>query len=263
VIPLRIGLQLTNLRQPFKQSLMTAAKLGVQAVEIDAREQIRPSELTATALREIRKMLDDFNLRVGAVSFRTRRGYGDPDDLERRIDATKAAMQMAYSLGASLVINHVGALPIEFSGPDWDRLRMSLVDLGRHGQRVGALLAAESGAESGPDLRKLIDALPEGSLGVNFDPGNFILNNHSVDEAAEALGRHVLHVHANDAVRDLARRRGVEVELGRGSVDFASMLAHLEEYGYQGYITIKRENAVNPVAEIGQAVSYLKELFQS
>jgi sugar phosphate isomerase/epimerase len=263
VIPLRIGIQLASLRLPFKQALITAAQLGASAVEIDGREQVTPAELTQTALRQIRKLLEDLNLRVCAVSFRTRRGYGDLEDLDRRIDATKAAMQMAYSLGASVVINQIGSLPLEDSGPVWDRLRMSLDDLGRFGQRVGAMLAAETGAESGPELAKLINSLPEGTMGVNFDPGNLILNSHSVEEAATALGRHVLHVHAKDAVRDLARRRGVEVELGRGSVDFASMLAQLEEFGYQGYITVKRENAANPVAEIGQAVEYLKEVFRS
>lgn len=263
VLPLRIGIQLTNLKKPFKQALILAAQLGAQGVEIDAREQIRPSELTNTALREIRKMLDDLNLRVCAVTFKTRRGYGEPDDLERRIDATKAAMQMAYSLGASVVVNHVGAIPSTFEGSTWEHLRTALTDLGRYGQRIGAMLAAETGAESGPDLERLINALPEGSIGVNFDPGNLIVNSHSVDEAAQVLGKHVLHVHANDAVRDLARRRGVEVELGRGSVDFASLLALLEEHGYQGYVTIKRDNAVNAAAEIGQAVSYLTELFRS
>lgn len=263
VIPLRIGIQLTNLKLPFKQSLIAASQLGAQGVEIDARQQIKPAELTNSALREIRKLLDDLNLRVCAVSFRTRRGYADADDLERRIDATKAAMQMAYSLGASIVINQVGPIPVELTGPDADRLRAALSDLGRYGQRVGAMLAAETGAESGPEVLKLIDALPEGSIGVNFDPGNLIVNSHSVDEAADVLGKHVLHVHANDAVRDLARRRGIEVELGRGSVDFASLLALLEEHGYQGYVTIKRDNTANAAAEIGQAVAYLKELFRS
>jgi sugar phosphate isomerase/epimerase len=263
VIPLRIGIQLASLKQPFKQALMTASRLGAQAVEVDAREEIRPKELTQTALRQLRKLLEDLNLRICAVTFRTRRGYGDEEELERRIDATKAAMQMAYSLGASVVINQIGAIPTESEGPTWDRLKMSLDDLGRYGQRVGAMLAAETGAESGPDLARLIAALPEGALGIDFNPGNLIMNSHSVEEAAEALGRNVLHVHATDAVRDLARRRGIEVEMGRGSVDFASLLAQLEEHGYQGYITVKRERSSNAIAEISQAVEYLKEVFRS
>jgi len=261
VIPLRIGIVLSNLRQPFKDALHTAARLGAEAVEIDAREQLTPSQLTQTALRQIKKLLDDLNLRVCAVSFRTRRGYGHLEGLDRRIDATKAAMQMAYSLGASVVINQVGAIPAE-EGPEWDRLCSSLADLGRYGQRVGALLAADTGAESGPELARLINSLPEGSLGVNFNPANLVMNSYSVEEAAAELGSHVLHVHACDAVRDLARRGGFEVEIGRGSVDFAAMFGKLEERGYKGYITVKRDAAANPVAELGQGIAYIKELFR-
>jgi sugar phosphate isomerase/epimerase len=33
----------------------------------------------------------------------------------------------------------------------------------------------------------------------------------------------------------------------------------LEQQGYQGYFTIERENAGDPVAEIGAAVSYLRQ----
>jgi L-ribulose-5-phosphate 3-epimerase len=83
-----------------------------------------------------------------------------------------------------------------------------------------------------------------------------------VEEAAAELGSHVLHVHACDAVRDLARRGGFEVEIGRGSVDFAAMFGKLEERGYKGYITVKRDAAANPVAELGQGIAYIKELFR-
>jgi sugar phosphate isomerase/epimerase len=69
-----------------------------------------------------------------------------------------------------------------------------------------------------------------------------------------------LHVHAKDGVRDLAQGRGVEVPLGRGSVDFPSLLGALEEKGYRGYFTIERENAEDPQAEVGQAVQYLRNL---
>ena len=41
-------------------------------------------------------------------------------------------------------------------GPEWDLLVQVLADLGRHGQRVGAVLAAETGSESGADLARLI-----------------------------------------------------------------------------------------------------------
>ena len=64
-------------------------------------------------------------------------------------------------------------------------------------------------------------------------------------EAVEALGPRILHVHARDGVRDLARGRGLEVPLGRGSADFPGLLGALENFSYRGYFTIARE-AIQP-----------------
>ncbi len=257
---LRIGIQLASLQLPFKKALHTAARLGADVVEIDARTSLQPSELTGTAIRQVRKMLDDLNLRVCAIGFRTRRGYSTLDDLDRRVDATKQAMDMAYSLGAAVVINQVGRVPEQAEGQEWDTLCQVLTDLGRHGQRAGALLAAETGSEDGAVLKRLIEAIPPGSVGVNLDPGNLIINGFSAKEAAIALGEHVMHVHAKDAVRDLAQGRGIETSLGRGSVDFAEIIGVLEHHSYSGAFTIEREHSHDPLTEIGHAVQYLKNL---
>ena len=256
----RIGIQLTSLRLPFKKALHTAAQLGADAVEIDARSQLKPRELSQTAMRQMRKMLEDCNLRVCAIGFHTRRGYNVAEDLDRRVEATKEALQLAQRLGAAVVVNHIGRVPDEPESPEWELLLQVLSDLGRFGQRTGATLAAETGSEDGAQLARLIAALPEGSLGVNLDPGNLVVNAHSVREALDELGQNVLHVHAKDGVRDLAQGRGLETPLGRGAVDFPELIAGLEEHGYRGYFTIERERSEHPVREIGQAVRYLRNL---
>ena len=257
---LKIGIKLASLQQPFSKALHTAARLGAQGVEIDARAEPMLRDLSHTGLRQLRKMLDDLNLRVCAIAFPTRRGYDIEEDLDRRIAATKRAQQLAYELGASVVINHIGRIPEDSESRGWQTLVQSLTDIGRFGQHVGALLAAETGTEDGADLARLLEALPEGSIGVNFDPGNLVIHGFSARESLSALAPHVLHVHAKDGVRDLARGRGVEVPLGRGSVDFPELLGRLAEQSYQGYLTVERERANDPVQEIGQAVEFLKTL---
>jgi sugar phosphate isomerase/epimerase len=154
----------------------------------------------------------------------------------------------------------VGHVPAKAEGAEWDLLVQVLADLGRHGQRIGAMLAAQTGAVEGTDLARLIAALPEGSIGVDLDPGALVINGFSAQQAVEAVGRHVMHVHASDGVRDLARGRGLDVPLGRGSVDWPALLGTLEERGYRGYFTIRREGNENAETEIGQAVKYLKSL---
>ena len=95
MLHLRIGIVTASLRQPLRTALQTAARLGAAAVEIDARGELRPDELSETGRRQLRKLLDDLGLKVAAVAFPTRRGYDVADDLDRRVAATKQAMQMA------------------------------------------------------------------------------------------------------------------------------------------------------------------------
>lgn len=256
---LKIGIQLAGLRMPLRKALQTAARLGADAVELDARGEITPDQLTQTALREIRRMLDDLELKVSAVSFQTRRGYDVAQDLERRVIATKAAMNMARALGTSVVVNQIGRVPDSESAA-WSIMVEALTDLGLYGQRVGALLTAQTGAESGAELARLLAALPQHAIAIDLDPALLVINGHSPLEAVEQLGPSIVHVHARDAVRDLARGRGLEVELSRGAVDFPALLGALEEHDYRGYFTVGRQQSQDPVADIGNAVKYLRSL---
>ena len=260
MLQIRVAVELQSLRQPFAQALHTAARLGVEAVEIDGRNEVAVADLSRTGVRQVRKMLEDLNLRVAALSSRTRRGYGEVAELDRRIDATKKALKLAYELGTNVVVNHIGRVPADDDVQTLTTLRTALADIGREGQRVGALLAAETGTESGPVLLKLIESLPPGSLGVDFNPANLVMHGYDPREAAQALGGHVLHVHATDATRDVAAGRGIEVPLGRGSVEFPELLGALEEHQYRGYLTIRRHESVNALEEIAAAVKYLRAI---
>jgi sugar phosphate isomerase/epimerase len=257
---LKIAVQLASLRMPLRKGLIAAAQMGAKGVEIDARGELRPQEMTQTGLRDLRRLLDDNGLSVSAVSFRTRRGYDVPDEIERRVTATKAAMKFAADLRAPVVVNQVGQVPTEPGGRNWNLLVQTLSDLSAYGLHTGALLAAQTGTESGEDLARLIAALPERGIGVDFDPGNLIIHGFSPLEAVAVLGPQILHVHARDAVRDLARGRGLEVPLGRGTADFPALLGALEDHQYRGFITIVREDSEHTEYEIGEAVKYLNSL---
>lgn len=260
MLQIRVGVELASLRQPFKKALLTARELGAEAVEIDLRGELRPEDLSHTGVREVRKMLDDLNLQVSAATFRTRRGYSTLDDLEARIDATRRALKLAYDLGTNVVVNHIGRIPPESDAAATSLLLQALSDIGRHSQRVGAVLAAETGTESGTELAALIARLPPASIGVDFNPASLVLHGHSPREAAAALAPHVVHIHATDATRDLARGQGIEVPLGQGSADFPEVLALLEEQQYRGYITVARHDSSAPIADMRQAIEFLRNL---
>jgi len=90
MLKLKKSIFLDTLRQPFKTAIVTAAKLGADAVEINGRTEIKPEDISRTGVRHIRKLLSDQQLSVSAIHFQTNYGYGDLQLLDQRIDGTKA-----------------------------------------------------------------------------------------------------------------------------------------------------------------------------
>lgn len=238
-----------------------AAEVGAEAVELNARTQLRPSELSRTGVRHFRKMMEDLNLKISAIHFPTRRGYNIVDDLDRRIDATKKAMEMAYQLGCNIVCNHIGVVPENVESEQWQTMVQAMTDLGNYSHKAGAWLAAKTGSEDGARLKSFLETLPLGAVGVDFDPGSLIINGYSASESMDALGDRVLMFRARDAVRDLALGRGLEVQLGRGSIDLPYLLSVLEEHQYQGYVTVDRDTDGDPIIECRESLEYLQNVF--
>lgn len=263
MLQLKKGLRLECLRQPFRKALATASQIGASGIEVNGRTEIKPADMSRTAVRHIKKMLADHKLTVSAVNFPTRSGYATLDLLEPRIEGTKAAMTMAYELGCNVVCNDIGPIPEDRESPQWHTLTEALADIGHHGQRCGAWLAARTTPNSGDgsQLKTLIDSLPVQSLFVDFDPAGFVLNEHSATDAIAILAEHVMNFRARDAVRDFSLGRGVEVELGRGSIDWAALLGKLEEKNYNGFITVDRDPESDPVMHCAQGLEYLSNLF--
>ena len=254
----RIALRIDALRMPLRQSFEFAARMSVKYIELDGRNQVRASELTETGIRQLKKLLDDYDLRVGAIRFQTRRGYDNPNDLEQRVDATKATMQLAYRLGTNIVINNIGHVPEDSESQAWQDLQSVIHDLGRHGARVGTFLAAETGSEPGERLGKMLDGSDDGFVAVALNPGQLIINRESVPEAITALKTKIQVDCAVDGVLDLAAGRGIAVPLGQGTADFPELLGMLENVEYQGRLIVGRAEST-PV-ELHDGVQYLNSL---
>jgi len=262
MLQLKKAIKLECLRMPLKQGLVVASEIGADAVEINARSELKPGELTRTGVRHLRKILADLNLKVAAIHFPTRRGYDDPGNLERRVEATKTAMAMAFDLGCQVVTNRIGQIPEDVGDERWLTMVQVLTDLGNASQKAGAWLAAQTGFDQPETMKGLLDALPTMAIGIDFDPAQMIMNRLDAVGGMKFLAEHVLHFRAADAVLDLSLGRGLEVDLGRGSVDLPALLGMLEEQNYTGYFTVQRDAEAEPVLHCANAIEYLTRLFE-
>ncbi|MBD13789.1 MAG: hypothetical protein CMJ72_01330 [Planctomycetaceae bacterium] len=255
MIGYQIAAQTKCFNEPIRKALHTAARLQCNGVQIDVRSELPQTELSQTGVRQFRKMLADLNLRVGSVAFPTRRGLESPHDLERRLEATRAAMVLGSQLESRVLVCNLGELPGEPS-----TLTEALLNLAMHGNRLGVQIVVQAAATDPEEISGYIASLPEGTLALDLHPAQLIANGHSPQEFVSRIGQYIAHVHAVDGVYDLANGQGVEVELGRGSSDFPELLGGLEEFGYRGWLTIERRASRQPIEDIGNAVQFLRTL---
>ncbi len=231
----------------------------MQGVQIDARNELKPSETSATGGRQFLKELDELNLSLASLSFPTRRTYYDLDRLDARIDATKSTMQFAFQLKASVVTARIGRIPTETDSEQYHLLRDVLNDLARHGNHVGATFAIRPTNDSAGALLELVSSITEGPIGINFDPANFVMTGHDPIESFRVLYESIIHVQVRDAIREVDGS-GLEVSVGRGEVAWDEFLALLDEAGYSGWLTIERTSGDDKQNDVARAANYLRNV---
>jgi len=232
-----------------RPALEQARRLGVSGIEIDAAGELSPPQLSQTARRELRNLLRNHHLDITALCCPLRHGLDVAERQQERIDHIKGVLALSYDLGPRKVIVQAGKLPEKDDDPRRPLLSEALLALGRHGDRMGAVLALESGLDAAETVTSFLGCLDTGSLAVNFNPGKLLLGGHNAVSAARTLGRHIVHAHATDARAAAASR----VPLGQGNIDWFELAAVLEEIGYHGWLVVETGPGTAPEAAAGVA----------
>src|SRR5262249_47862869 len=151
---MKLGVRLESLGMPVRKGLAEAERLGVRGVQVDAAMDLAPDRLTATGRREFRHLLRGHGLELTALGCPLRHGFDTPETLQPRIEHVRKVMTLAFELGARVVVVEAGGVPDKPDDPRTSLLTESLLALGQHGDRVGAVLALETGAESAAVMRQ-------------------------------------------------------------------------------------------------------------
>jgi sugar phosphate isomerase/epimerase len=256
----RIGVRLESLELPLRRALAEAARLGVAGVQIDAVGDLSPAALSQTGRRELRHLLRSQNVELTAVGCPLRRGLDVAENQEARIEHVKKVLALSFELGPRIAIVQAGQVPQDANSPGALLLSEALLALGQYGDRVGAVLALETGPEDGATLAGFLARFDTGGLGANLDPANLLMNGYDPMQSAAVLGSRIVHAHAKDARRWAANRVVQEVPLGNGDIDWLQFLGVLEEVEYRGWLTIERETGTNRLADIEGGVAFLRRL---
>jgi L-ribulose-5-phosphate 3-epimerase len=261
---LKIGICLESLGLPLRRALDEAVRLRSSGVQVDAAGDLAPDKLSQTGRREFRHLLQSRDLEMSAVGCPLRRGLDSAEDQQPRIEHVKKVMSLCFELGPRVVVIQAGRVPSEEEEKSGERRAAHLAEalraLGSYGDRIGVALALETGLESGAALRDYLNRFDSGSLSVNYDPANLLMNGFDPIESLRALAGKVRHVHAKDARIVGASRAGREVPLGHGDIDWLQMLGVLEEVEYRGWLAVERETGDNRLGDVTGGVAFLRRL---
>ncbi len=256
---MKLGIRAESLGGSIRKAMQQAAELEVAGLQVDARGDLAPDRLSDTGRREFRNLLRGYNLQLTALNCPLRHGLDVPDNLDPRVEYIRQVMSLAYELGPALVILQPGKIPSDPTTPAALAMRQALIDLSQHGDRSGTRLALEIGLDDAETTKTFLDSFDTGSLGLNYDPANLLLNGFDPIMSIFPLISHVLHSHAHDARKASASRIAAEVPLGAGDIDWMTYLATLHTLDYPGWIVVEQESGAN-AASIANGVAFLRRL---
>jgi len=257
---LRIAITLEAIGAPIRTAVGFAAKAGCEGLVFDATGTLSPAQLTDTGRREVRQLLLSHRLQLVALRCPLRRGLEELDGLDARLDRLKKAISLANDLGPRLVLLGIGPVPEKEDDPVRQRMKSSLGDLLRYGDRIGCRIALDAGFEPAEVLIGFIRSFDTGSLGASVDPATLLMEKWPLEGTLRSLAGCVWHSYARDAVVRRLDQTAREVSLGQGDIDWFSWLATLEEIGYAGWLTIKQGPLTQPASEAKAAVEFLRRL---
>jgi sugar phosphate isomerase/epimerase len=255
---LPLSLATRCLGRPFKSALLLAAQLGANGVQLDARSELKPDELSATGRRELLHRLEELGISTASLDFPVRRGLLDAERLDARITALKHAMDFAALLRCRVVTVRLGRLPGE-KEPLLNVPLAVLSELAGHGNHVGVTLALSPGGESPGAVLELVRQVSTGPLGISFDPVSAIAAGREPIDTLSEWGTHLAHVLVRDATRQ-GEDAVTEVPVGRGEVAWQELLAVTHDLDYRGWYCVERTQGDDPAGDAGRAIQYIRSL---
>jgi len=264
---------------PF-EGMKIAVELGVSGVHIAAYGGPLDLEKKTSAERKaVAQQIRSLGLEVSClIGWGGNVDLGEEEGLEENIDWGKRLNETAVDVANGLWMAHVGVMPEDTDSSTWHRFRDALGEIALHGERIGAVLAVETGPEPPAVVRRMIEEIASPALRVNFDPANLLIwpaylaqksgRAFDFDDAwkrfnpvagLHTLIPYVVHVHAKDSVMR-PDATWDEVPLGTGMTNWPELYRIFREHGYNGYFAIERECGEDAMGDVRRAVQYLREL---
>ena len=218
-----------------ERALDVCEELGIRSVELRTVDGVQIVEQTPDVLRAIKQELDRRGLGVSAIASPFLKCNRSDDPL-----AQERIHERALDVAALLAAPVVRAFSYWREADPAAALPELATVLDRAAVRAGVTLALENEHEcnvaTSAEARALFDVASP-SLKLIWDPGNAAMldpGSFAGLGGIEPIRERIAHVHLKDVTA-----AGEWTRVGDGIVDFASLLRHLADTGYDGCLSFE------------------------
>jgi sugar phosphate isomerase/epimerase len=266
--------------QTLDQVAQWGAESGFQAIEIACWplekavrryagvSHIDVAKLDQIKAKEIRKLLDDYNLPISSLGYYPNPLHPEADHRETVINHLKKVIEAAALLEVPVVGTFIGKdknKTVDQNLEDYAKIWPPIVKFAKErGVRIGIencpMLFSYDEWPGGNNLastpaiwRKMWEIIPDDNFGLNLDPSHLILQMIDYERVIREFAGKIYHVHAKDLHIDreglynhgvLSQGMGWQVPRlpGLGDVDWARLCAALKSVGYDDVLSIEHED---------------------
>jgi len=190
-------------------------------------------------------------------------GFTPDNSYPSRLAITRAVADFAAALKVPSLCVHAGTVPTDVTSGPYAKLLDRVREVADYAAERGVRLLLETGREPADALLRFVGAADRTNIGINFDPGNFII--YGTDDPVAAVTRlkgRIELVHLKDAKR--STRPGADygrpASLGAGDVQIARVISKLRATGYRGPLLIECDARETGLDAIRNAADYLRTM---
>jgi len=252
---------------PLEETIRILATIGYDAVEIGCcAPHAWPDHLSKADRREIARVAKGEGLAISSLLPAIGGGFGcNPCSIlaterQETIDHYKKIIDLAHELDAGMVLYIGGWRAQSMSRTDgWAYSLSCLQQVAAYANAAGIQIAIEPTTadtnliDSAADARRMMMECDASNVGLMFDTCHVAYEGQSLPSYVTAMGDELLHLHAADTDR---------TAIGKGKMDWNSLLLSLAEHRYTGTFTVETGfggREVDPVEIARSSLSYLRE----
>lgn len=189
----------------------------------------------------VRAQFEKAGLSICCIATGARFATEDPTELQKYIDETNAAIDLAADLGAPVIRTFGGARGKGELFWIVNRTAEAYKRVMDHAAKRGVIVMLETHDEwcVSAQVRAVVEKVNHPNIGVLWDLMHTQRFMEKTEETMNTIGHLTKHLHAHDGSYNTVNGRIDTVGLGDGQIDHTTPLQLLNKAGFEGYFSVE------------------------